>query len=236
MNKQSNLYTVVYIIVLVLVVGTGLAYAALSLKDRQQENADNDKRRQILSSVGLTPSEAELSAEFNSHIVGQIVFNAEGDSVGNDAFAVNVAAQIKLPPSERLLPLYVCRIDGTVIYIIPMYGAGLWGPIWGYISLNSNCSTVYGAFFDHQGETPGLGAEITKPEFSGQFAGKELFKQGRFLPVAVVKNGQKPSGDEDYVNGISGGTITSKGVGAMLDGCLAPYRTALEKLASEARN
>ena len=111
-----------------------------------------------------------------------------------------------------------------------MYGAGLWGPIWGYISVDSNGSDVYGAYFAHQGETPGLGAEIEKPAFSGQFAGKKLIKDGTFLPVAVVKAGQHPQGDEDYVDGISGGTITSKGVGAMIDNCIAPYDAFLRNL------
>lgn len=230
MNKQSNVYTIIYIIVLVLVVGTGLALAALSLKDRQNENADNDKRRQILASVGVTPAPDSISEEFNRLIVNQLVLDQQGDSIGNDAFSVDVAKQSKLPADKRLLPLYVCNIDGTTKYIIPMYGAGLWGPIWGYIALNSDGTTVYGAFFDHQGETPGLGAEITKPEFYGQFSGKVLFKDGQFLPIAVVKKGQKPAGDEDYVDGISGGTITSKGVGAMLDSSITPYKAYLSRL------
>lgn len=236
MNKQSNVYTVIYIIVLVLIVGTGLALAALSLKSRQTANADNDKRRQILASVGVTVSPDEIDGEFNRLIVSQIVINEAGDSIGDNAFAVDVKNQSKVPADKRLLPLYVCKIDGSTKYIIPLYGAGLWGPLWGYVSLNENCSTIYGAFFDHEGETPGLGAEITKPEFYGQFKGKELFKNGQFLPVAVVKKGQKPAGDEDYVDGISGGTITSKGVGAMLDSSLTPYKAYLNQLGEKTNN
>lgn len=233
MNKQSNVYTIIYIIVLVLIVGTGLALTTLSLKDRQTENSDNEKRRQILASVGITVPAEEISSEFNKLIIGQVVVNQAGDSIGDNAFAIDVAKQSKVAPEDRLLPVYICNIDGTTKYIIPMYGAGLWGPIWGYISLNSNCSTVYGAFFDHQGETPGLGAEITKPEFYGQFRDKELFKNGNFMPIAVVKNGQRPAGDEDYVDGISGGTITSKGVGAMLDSSLSPYRNYFESISAK---
>ena len=111
-----------------------------------------------------------------------------------------------------------------------MNGNGLWGPIWGYLSLNVNGTTVYGAYFSHQGETPGLGAEIEKPFFQERFKGKVLFKNDRFLPIEIVKAGQHPLGNADYVDGISGGTITSKGVGAMLDNCLAPYRTYLETI------
>lgn len=228
MNKQSNIYTIVYIIVLVVVVGTALAFTSLSLKERQQANADNDKRRQILASVNVAASPDEITNEFNKYIIGQIVVNSTGDSIGNDAFSIDIAKQVKEPADKRLLPIYICSIDNSIKYIIPLYGAGLWGPIWGYISLNNDASTVYGAFFDHQGETPGLGAEITKEAFRSQFTGKEIFKADEFLPVTVVKAGQQPAGNEDYVNGISGGTITSKGVGSMLDDCLAPYRTYLE--------
>ena len=92
---------------------------------------------------------------------------------------------------------------------------------------------MYGAYFAHQGETPGLGAEIKKPEFSSQFEGKTMFKGDRFMPVTVVKKGQKPTGNEDYVDGISGGTITSKGVAAMIDNCLVPYQAFLKSLSKE---
>ncbi len=231
MNKQSNIYTIIYIVVLVVVVGAALAFTALSLKEKQQANADNDKRRQILSSINVTASDAaDISSLFESHVTSQVVINSEGDSIGRDAFSINIASEIKKPGDERQLPLYICNVDGNTKYVIPLYGAGLWGPIWGYISLNDDASTVYGAVFVHQGETPGLGAEITKPAFSDQFTGKQLFKGLEFLPIAVVKTGQAPAGNEDYVNGISGGTITSKGVGSMLDSCLKPYRTYLQKI------
>lgn len=233
MNKQSNIYTIVYIIVMVVVVGAALAFTAMSLKDRQQANADNDKRRQILSSVNITADAADLTQEFDKYITGQVVVNAEGDSVGSDAFSIKMEQQVKVAAEKRLLPLYICSIDGSTKYIIPLYGQGLWGPIWGYISLNDDASTVYGAFFDHQGETPGLGAEITKDAFRDEFRNKELFKGDKFLPIAVVKAGQAPMSGEDYVNGISGGTITSKGVGSMLDQCLKPYKNYLEKLRSK---
>lgn len=233
MNKQSNLYTVIYIVVMVVVVGTALAFTAMSLKERQQSNADNDKRRQILASVNMTVPQDQLSEVFNKTITGQLVIDEAGDSIGNNAFSLNIATEIKKPASERSLPVYICDISGEKKYIIPLYGQGLWGPIWGYISLNSDASTVYGAFFDHKGETPGLGAEITKPAFSDQFEGKMLFKGDRFLPIAVVKAGQAPRDGEDYVDGISGGTITSKGVGSMLDAYLKPYRNYLEKLRTE---
>lgn len=231
MNKQSNTYTIIYIIVLVVVVGAALALTSISLKDRQQANADADKMRQILASVLITPEPAEVIPTFKATVTRQFIVNAEGAEVAGDAFAVNVAEQSKKPAAERLLPVYECSLaGGDVKYVLPVYGAGLWGPIWGYVALDADGSTVYGAYFAHQGETPGLGAEIEKPAFSSQFEGKQLFKGSRFLPVAVVKAGQKPVGDEDYVDGVSGGTITSKGVSAMLSDCLTPYEAFLSTL------
>ncbi len=103
-----------------------------------------------------------------------------------------------------------------------MRGAGLWGPIWGYLSVDEDCNTVYGADFSHAGETPGLGAEITNSVFSGQFSGKQLFKEGVFKSIAVVKQGNKTDG-QDYVDGISGGTITSQGVNAMIHKSIGSY-------------
>lgn len=230
MNKQSNLYTTIYIIVLVMLVGTALAATSLALRDRQQANVNADKMRQILASVNITATDGDVVAKFNEVIEKQLVVNSEGKEIEGSAFDINVAQQVKLPADERQLPVYVCRTDNGLKYILPAYGAGLWGPIWGYISLDADGSKIYGAYFAHQGETPGLGAEIEKPAFSNEFKGLNLFKEGQFLPIAVVKAGQKPAGNEDYVNGISGGTITSKGVGAMIDNCLSPYKSFLETL------
>lgn len=232
MNKQSNTYTLVYIIILVVVVGTALALTSISLKPRQQANADADKMRQILASVEITVPDNEIIPAYEKYITNTFVVDENGNRVeGVEAFDVNVANESKNPADKRLLPVYECRLDdGAVKYVLPAYGAGLWGPIWGYVSVDNDGTTIYGAYFAHQGETPGLGAEIEKPAFSGQFSGKKLIKDGRFLPVVVVKNGQMPSGDADYVDGISGGTITSKGVSAMLDNCLSPYSTFLKSL------
>ena len=233
MNKQGNLYTIIYIVVLVVLVGAALAFTSISLKDRQQANADADKMRQILASVNINPEKSDIISDYNKYITDAFVVDENGTKVTDApaAFAVNVAAQSKEPDDRRLLPVYECRLDnGDIKYIMPMYGAGLWGPIWGYISVDSDGSTIYGAYFAHQGETPGLGAEIEKPAFRDQFVGKHLIKDGRMLPVAVVKAGQTPDGDEDYVDGVSGGTITSKGVGAMIDNCLTPYSNFLKNL------
>ena len=237
-NKQSNVYTIVYITVMVIVVGAVLAFTSMALKERQQENAQADKKSQILQAVHIPTSRASVIADFEKYITGQIVVNDKGEQVeGEDAFTVDVAAQAKLPASERLLPVYVCDLpEAGIKYILPLSGMGLWGPIWGYVAFDADGSTVYGAFFDHQGETPGLGAEITKPAFTGQFPGRKVFKGENFYPIDVVKAGQKPlNPDIDYVDGISGGTITSKGVAAMFDNCLSPYRAWLEKIGKSSR-
>ena len=231
-NKESKVYTIVYIIVLVLVVGSALALTSISLKDRQTENANADKMRQILASALITPPADSIAAYYNRYITESYVVDLAGEvQPGLDAFGVNVAGQVNEPADRRELPVYVCTLaDGAVKYIMPLYGAGLWGPIWGYVSVDSDGSTIYGAFFAHQGETPGLGAEIEKPAFSDQFRGRSLFKDGTFYPIEVVKSGQHPAGEADYVDGISGGTITSKGVGAMIDNCLTPYQNFLKSL------
>lgn len=232
MNKQSNTYTIIYIIVLVSIVGALLAVTSMSLKDKQQANADADKMKQILASVHVAADDSDVAAKFNKLIVEQLVVNSSGQIVGKDAFGVDVANESKVKdPANRKLPVYVCDLgEKGKKYILPVYGAGLWGPIWGYVALDSDGSTVFGAYFAHQSETPGLGAEIEKPAFSDQFDGKQMFHGDKFLPVAVVKRGQKAPGGEDFVDAVSGGTITSKGVSAMLSDCLKPYEAYLKTL------
>ncbi len=235
-DKQSNLYTVVYIMAIVVVVGAALAYTSVSLHDRQQENMDVDKMRQILASLHVVPEKKNIHSEFDRYIAKSFIVGADGKNIQGDAFAVDVSAESKLPSSSRRLPVYVATMpDGARKYVLPVYGSGLWGPIWGYVSLDDDCSTIFGAYFAHQSETPGLGAEIANSVFSKQFVGKQMFKAQRFLPVNVLKKGKKPQRGEDYVDGISGGTITSKGVGAMLDNCLSPYETFLNSVRSESK-
>ncbi len=236
MNKQSNTYTVIYIICLILIVGTALAGTALVLQPRQQQNADADKMRQILAAAHISATDGNIIKTFDTHITRQLVLNQNGDSIGNDAFGIDMATQVKLPDDQRQLPLYICKVDDTTKYIIPLYGAGLWGPIWGYIAIDSDGSHIYGAYFAHQSETPGLGAEIEKPAFCDQFNNNlSLWKNGEYFPIAVVKKGMKPNNDdkEDYVDGISGGTITSKGVSDMLANCLTPYKSFLQKISAQ---
>lgn len=233
MNRQGNTYTIIYSVVLVAIVGVVLALVYQALRPSQEENIANDTRRQILAAARITPVEGQNIADlYNSHIKESYIVNAEGQRIetGKDAFSVNVGNQVKEPADKRELPVFVCDTKDGVKYILPVYGAGLWGPIWGYIAFDDNGDTIYGAYFAHQGETPGLGAEIEKPKFSDQFEGKNIFnQQGEFAGIAVLKAGQQANGRAS-VDAVSGGTITSQGVQKMLENSLAPYSTFLKKL------
>lgn len=233
MNRQSNTYTVIYSVVLVLLVGVLLSVVYQVLRPKQEENIANDTKRQILAAALITPTSGESIGDlYSSHITDSFIVNDNGNRVDSEvnAFDVNVANEVKKDADQRLLPVFICKTDAGTKYIIPVYGAGLWGPIWGYIAFDSDGDTIYGAYFAHQGETPGLGAEIEKPAFSNQFKGKEIFSNdGAFQSVKVVKNGQEPS-EGAYVHAISGGTITSQGVQRMLQNSLEPYTSFFKKL------
>lgn len=233
MNRQSNTYTVIYAAVLVVIVGVVLSVVYQALRPKQEENIADDTRRQILAAALIRPAGGEtVSQLFNKHIRASYVVDAAGNKVEGavPAFDVNVAAESKKPAASRLLPVYECETDKGLKYILPVYGSGLWGPIWGYIAFDDNGDTIYGAYFAHQGETPGLGAEIEKPAFQDQFEGKDVFSAGGdFTSVAVVKTGKEPQ-DRAWVHAVSGGTITSQGVQKMLYDCLSPYSAFLGKL------
>ena len=139
--------------------------------------------------------------------------------------ANEIEKRIEEVKKERKLPVYIGQLDdNSKKIVIPLRGKGLWGPLWGYISLNGDYKTVYGAVFDHKGETPGLGAEIANAEFQKPFEGKMIFnEQGEFVSIEVVKGGADPN-NSYQVDAISGGTITSKGLEAMLFDCLKDYQ------------
>lgn len=236
MNRQSNTYTILYSAALVVLVGVALSVIYQALKPRQDENIMNDTRRQILAAALLTPAEGQTITDlWKEHIVCDYIVNDKGKKIdaGVSPDKVNLAQEVKKPAAERLLPVYECQTDKGIKYILPVYGAGLWGPIWGYVAFDSNGDTIYGAYFAHQGETPGLGAEIEKPAFQKQFEGKDVFAaDGTFQSVKVVKAGQEPA-DAAYVHAISGGTITSQGVQKMLLNSLEPYTAFLAALKAD---
>lgn len=233
MKKQSNLYTIIYATVLVLVVGITLSVVYQALRPRQLENIADDTKRQILAAALIVPQPEESVGDvFARYIKDSFIVNSEGERIDKsiNPFDVNVSLEVKKPETERLLPVYVCSTPAGDKYILPVYGAGLWGPIWGYVAFDNNGDTIYGAYFAHQGETPGLGAEIEKPAFQKQFEGKNVFNtEGDFQSVKVVKNGQEPATGA-WVHAISGGTITSQGVQKMLSNSLSAYTNFLKNL------
>ena len=229
MNRNSNVYTIVYAAVMVIVVAAVLAFTALSLRPTQENNVRIEKQRQILSSINVESTAKDAEQLYKEYIKNSFIVNSQGQKIEGDAFNVVVKDEVVLPEAERKLPVFVANINGTDKYILPLYGMGLWGPIWGYISVDANGDTVYGAVFAHQGETAGLGAEITKPKFADQFQGKNLFFGNKFASIAVLKAGMKVE-NQEAVDAVSGGTITSQGVEKMLFDCLLPYSNFLSSL------
>ncbi len=232
MNKNSNSYTIIYAAVMVILVAIGLGFTAQSLKAPQKNNENIDKMQQILSALNIEASQKEAIETYNKVITnaylvdkdGNIIEGTNGKEVNSPAFVLPLSALKK----ANGYPVFEANINGEVKHIFPMYGAGLWGPLWGYISVDEDNNTIYGANFSHQGETPGLGAEITKEQFYSQFPGKKIYQNGEFKSIAVVKPGKSAAG-KDYVDGISGGTLTSNGVDEMLYESLKLYDNYLKK-------
>lgn len=232
MNRDSNKFIIIFASIMVIVVALLLSVAHEILKDTQQKNADIDKMSQILRSIKIYTSGDETERTYNEVVTNMYLIDTEGNVIPdsrNDAFSADMKVAMDTPIEKRHLPVYEVTIDGQQKYILALYGKGLWGPLWGYISIDNDGSTVYGADFSHQGETPGLGAEISQAWFSERFEGKQLFKDNQFKSVAVVKPGNAPS-NQDYVDGISGGTITGNGVDAMLYDTLKGYSKFLSNL------
>ena len=129
---------------------------------------------------------------------------------------------------QQASDVFVANVDGATKYVLPVRGNGLWGPIWGYVALDDDKNTIFGVYFSHQGETPGLGAEIAHEKFKKPFHGKHIMRNGEFASVRVVKPG-KSDPNAEYVDGLSGGTMTSQGVDAMLMDGLSQYVVFLKK-------
>ncbi len=235
MNKNSNGYIISYAAAMVIVVALVLSFAALKLQPKQRANAETEMKGSILQSVGLgdeiskAKDKVSLTNElYAKYIVDEFAVDTAGEKVaGADAFALlgELQNEYEKPAAERVLPVFVSRDDaGTARYIVPLRGSGLWGPIWGYLALEEDWNTISGAVFDHQGETPGLGAEIATPAFGSQFKGRTIFRNGNFSSVAITK-----TASDDAVDAISGGTITSRGVETMLRENLEGYLPYIEK-------
>lgn len=224
-NKESNGYTFLFAIILVIVVGSGLAAISEGLKPIQMKNQADKKKMEILSAIKVEATRPEANDKFDEYITEQVVLNSEGESMeGEQAFDIDVQSQFRdktIDPKDRKYPLYIAQKDGKKFFIIPMVGKGLWGPIWGFVAVADDKKSVVGATFNHKGETPGLGAEIATPFFQDQFnEGVVIQDGGSFKQINVQKAGK---GKPNAVDGITGGTITSKGVEEMLNRTLQVY-------------
>jgi len=229
MDKNSNTYTLIYVAAMVIIVAFVLAFTAGALKERKERNIEIDKKRQILSSLNIESTSRNAEELYAQFIKKAVAINHKGEIVeGVDALSIEMEREIRNPEERRLLPLYIAEKDGETFYVLSLFGSGFFGPLWGYISLKSDKNTVYGTYFSHRGETPGLGAEITRSDFQDRFRGKEIFKNGQLKSIAVVKQG-KSARDRDFVDGITGGTITSQGVDRMLLSSLEIYMGFLTK-------
>lgn len=218
-NKtNTNGYTFAFAIIMVVVVGTILAYAATSLQPRQYENMRIDKMQQILATVGIQVETTEAEEVYNEVIVEEIVLDVQGqEREGVTAFDVDLARELKKTPEEQNFPVYIAEVESERYYIIPLRGAGLWNAIFGYIALKDDVNTVQGVVFDHLGETPGLGAEITQEWFRERFADEKIFNDtGELVGISVVKGNPSTSKDDNRVDAISGATITTDGVTDMI--------------------
>ena len=245
-KTDSNVYTIIFAIVMVVVVGSMLAFFASSLKSNINENKRIEKQQNILYAMGVNENDESSATfvstdkageEFNKYIKKQLVI--QGDDIVEDdkAYLIDVKKQQALAKDgkERKLPLFVGEKEGKKFYVAPIRGKGLWDAIWGYVAMDENM-IVQGAYFDHKGETPGLGANIKQRFFMDDFTGEHLMtSSGDFKGITVKKGNNDPKNDEktDYeVDAIAGATITGDGVSAMIKKDLAlyvPYFKSLKK-------
>lgn len=242
MRQFSNFYIYKFSIVMIAIVATVLAITAMALKPLQDKNIEIAKKTDILKSIYKAEniSEADnkteyIETEYDKYIVNSFVINKKGEKVsGLDAFTINLKKEMAKDPDQRNLPVFECKLDdGSEKLIIPLRGKGLWGPIWGYVALDDDNNTIYGAVFDHKAETPGLGAEINTAWFQAPFKGKKLFDEnGEFNSIKIYKGGKGAAetvGDLLHgVDAISGGTITSKGLEDMIYDNLVLYTSFLK--------
>ena len=232
MDVNKNSYTFGFAVVMVVIVASLLAIAAISLKPFQEKNVVADKRQNILTTIGIEVSREEAASAYQKNISDSYVLNYKGEVVEGEAFDVDLGVEVKKSKEEQQLPIFVSEKEGKKTYILPMRGKGLWGPIWGYLALKEDMSTISGAVFDHKSETPGLGAEISLGWFQEPFIGKTIYDGETLVSVKVVKGGAK-EGDMHGVDGISGGTITADGVSKMLSERLNMYSPFLESKRNE---
>lgn len=230
MNRNSNMYSVLYASIMVILVAGVLASVSLLLKEKQQSNIDAEKKQNLLAAAKVSVTRDEAIKLYDKYFAETYVVDTKGDKVaGVDAFGVDMSKEMKKTPESRLLPVFVFKEGDATKYVVPIYGNGMWGPIWGYLSFNEDKNTVYGAIFDHASETPGLGAEITTKHFQEQFGGKKIFdEEGQFKSITLVKGGTDAN-NLYGVDAVSGGTVTSRGLTQTLKKGLSDYEAFFKK-------
>ncbi|QCE41670.1 Na(+)-translocating NADH-quinone reductase subunit C [Psychroserpens sp. NJDZ02] len=250
MDTDKNSYTVIFAIVMVLVVGSLLAFTAATLKPNIAENRRMEKQQNILYAMGVNGNEGDgditfvstdrVAGDFSKYITKQLVIENGVTKEDKEAYLIDVKKEQAKAKNggTRRLPLFIGEKDGKTFYIAPIRGKGLWDAIWGYVALDENM-VVQGAFFDHAGETPGLGANIKQRYFMDDFYGEKLLTDaGAFKGITVAKGNNDPKNliKDDYeVDALAGATITGDGVSAMIKKDLKlyqPYFENLKKLSS----
>lgn len=249
MNTNNNVYTIVYTTVIVVVAAAILAIAAMALKPKQDANIKAETISQMLTAAGFSSKEDlarlgndQVLAMYSENIANAFLIDAQGNKIGElgtDKGAIELQDNLKMENKKIAsgnpsLPVYVFEKDGQEINVIPCYGAGLWGPIWGYIAFNADCTQIVGAYFDHESETPGLGAKIKDETwFREQFKGKSIDLSKPDDPFGIIKGGASKD-EPSRVDAITGATITCKGLDSALDTWFQAYLPFLAKKASVA--
>jgi len=236
-NTDKNSYTIIFAVAMVVVVGSLLAFTASSLKSNIVENERMEKQQNILYAMGVNENgESDIvfigtdkvAGEFSKYIKTQLVIENGEVEEDDQAYLIDVKKeQAKAKNGEaRRLPLFVGEKDGKTFYVAPIRGKGLWDAIWGYVALDKDM-VVQGAYFDHKGETPGLGANIKQRYFMDDFTGERLLTNaGEFKGITVAKGNNDPKNltKDDYeVDALAGATITGDGVSAMIKADLKLY-------------
>ena len=223
-NKNSNLYIITYTVVMVVIVGALLAFLATSLKGKQDANVLNEQKVSIMRAFG------EAEANFDDVVTIGRLTAGEFTEVVDEAVVAEVFDMLgnrkALSEAEDNLPIFKMEKDGATKFVLPIVGKGLWGDIWGYVSLLQTIDNVEitGIVMDHAGETPGLGAEIATDKVQKAFEGKKLYNAEGDFAVRMQKGGAQ---NEHQVDAITGGTKTCDGVNAMLATSLGKYEAFL---------
>ena len=247
-NTDSNQYTILFAIGMVVIVGSLLAFTASSLKPNIVENERMEKQQNILYAMGVNEngdndivfvSTDKVPSEFSKYVTTQLVLDAQGNAFeDNEAYLIDVKKEQAKAKNggTRALPLFVGKKEGQSYYIIPIRGKGLWDAIWGYVALDEDM-VVQGAFFDHAAETPGLGANIKQRYFMDDFIGEKLLSStGDFKGITVAKGNNDPKNliKDDYeVDALAGATITGDGVSAMIKSDLKLYLPYFQNLKNQ---